>query len=105
MFCAKCAATLADNATFCSSCGTAVNPQNNTLRPAPAAGTDWLTTLLLCLFLGKIGVHRFYSGHTLIGILMFFTLGCCGILWLFDLVMIITENFKDSEGRALVKRN
>ena len=23
---------------------------------------DWLVTLLLCLFLGGLGVHRFYTG-------------------------------------------
>ena len=25
---------------------------------------EWLTTLLLCLFLGGLGVHRFYTGKS-----------------------------------------
>src|SRR5687767_171197 len=27
---------------------------------------DWLTVLLLCIFLGPLGIHRFYTGHTAI---------------------------------------
>src|SRR6185312_1800790 len=33
-----------------------------------ATQKDWLTTLLLCIFLGGLGVHRFYTGHTAIGV-------------------------------------
>ncbi len=40
---------------------------------------DWLTTLLLCLFVGIFGVHRFYTGHTVIGSIQLFTFGGCGV--------------------------
>lgn len=40
---------------------------------------NWLATLLLCLFLGGIGVHRFYVGKVGTGILQLITLGGCGI--------------------------
>ena len=35
--------------------------------------------LLLCIFLGYFGAHKFYVGKTGMGILYFFTIG--GIIW------------------------
>lgn len=68
-------------------------------------GKDWLTTLLLAIFLGGLGVHRFYTGHTGIGIAQLVTLGGCGIWSLIDIIMIATGSFKDAEGNPLVRRN
>jgi hypothetical protein len=65
---------------------------------------DWLTVLLLCFFLGALGVHRFYTGHTGIGIFQLLTLGGCGIWVLIDFIMILTENYRDADGYALVRK-
>ena len=54
-----------------------------------------------CLMLGYLGVHRFYSGHTGIGIAQLLTLGGCGIWVLIDLIMILTGKYKDSEGNIM----
>ncbi len=65
---------------------------------------DWLATLLLCLFLGGLGVHRFYAGKIGTGILQLITLGGCGIWSLIDLIMILTGNFKDGQGNPITNQ-
>jgi TM2 domain-containing membrane protein YozV len=64
---------------------------------------DWLTTLLLCIFLGWLGIHRFYTGHTVIGVIQLLTLGGCGIWVLVDFIMILTNSYRDSNGIPLFR--
>jgi TM2 domain-containing membrane protein YozV len=64
---------------------------------------DWLTTLLLCIFLGLLGIHRFYTGHILIGVVQLLTGGLFGIWTIIDLIMIITGSYKDANGNFLIK--
>jgi len=54
------------------------------------AGKSQTAALLLCIFLGGLGIHRFYLGDTLIGIIQLLTFGGFGIWVLIDLIMIIT---------------
>jgi len=55
-----------------------------------ASGSIDTTALLLCLFLGGFGIHRFYMGHTWQGVLQLLTLGGLGIWSFIDLIRIIT---------------
>ena len=59
------------------------------------------TTFLLCYFLGGLGIHRFYLGKMITGILMLLTGGGFVIWWLIDLFRIVTGRLKDKEGDDL----
>jgi TM2 domain-containing membrane protein YozV len=65
---------------------------------ADGEGKSQLVALLLCIFIGVLGIHRFYLGYTGIGILMLLTGGVCGILALIDLFRIITGDLKPING-------
>jgi hypothetical protein len=99
-FCYHCKAETTPGAAICMKCGVSLKNENLT----DGEGKDWLTTVLLCFFLGVFGVHRFYTGHTAIGVVQLLTLGGCGIWALIDFIIIIVGNFKDAKGNLLVKR-
>ncbi len=60
-----------------------------------------ITTLLLCLFLGFYGGHRFYSGHTGLGMLYLFTAGLFFIGWIVDLIKIINGSYRDKDNKLI----
>ncbi|MFA5271925.1 MAG: TM2 domain-containing protein [Candidatus Omnitrophota bacterium] len=62
-----------------------------------------LAALLLCFFLGGLGIHRFYVGKVGTGILMIFTLGGLGIWVLIDLILIVIGSFGDKDGKIVHK--
>lgn len=102
-FCRGCGTMLDASAQACPNCGMSfVSPPAYGAAPV-AGGKDFLTALLLCIFLGIFGVHRFYTGSVGIGLGQLFTLGGCGIWALVDLIMIATGSYRDGNGQPLVR--
>jgi len=62
-----------------------------------------MTALLLCIFLGYFGAHKFYVGKIGSGILYLFTCGIFGIGWFIDIILILCGSFKDSNNMPLKK--
>ncbi len=63
----------------------------------------FLPALLLAIFLGGFGGHRFYVGKVGTGILQLLTCGGLGVWAIVDIIMIATGSFRDKEGRTLAK--
>jgi TM2 domain-containing membrane protein YozV len=66
--------------------------------PLPGEGKSQLLALILCFFVGGIGIHRFYLGYTWQGVVQLLTLGACGIWSLIDFIRIITGDLKPKDG-------
>jgi len=76
-------------------------PENQNTTPAPRK--SWVVTLLLNVFLGYMGIHRFYSGSIGIGVVQLITGGMCGVWWFIDFIMILTNSYRDGNGNPLAK--
>lgn len=61
-------------------------------------GQSQLVALLLCFFLGYLGIHRFYLGYMGIGIIQLLTGGGCGIWALIDFIRIIIGDLGPRDG-------
>jgi TM2 domain-containing membrane protein YozV len=100
MNCINCGRELLPGESYCSNCGytsTTIVPSNRKSK---------LTAILLCFFLGGIGIHDFYLGYTKNGIIKIL-LTCCtgfgGSLWaLIDFIRLLTGDLRtDARGVKL----
>lgn len=67
-------------------------------KKSSSEGKSQLIALILCLFVGYVGIHRFYLGYTTAGIIQLLTAGGCGVWTLIDLIRIITGDLKPKGG-------
>lgn len=81
--------------------GIARNSQggNNMKKPKNS-----MAELLLCLFLGWAGAHKFYMGKKGTGILYLLTFGLFIIGWWGDLISLCMKNFGKNKGQELPRK-
>ena len=77
------------------------NNMQATISGRKCSEKDWMTTLLLCLLCGGIGVHRYYVGKIGTGILYTLTFGLFGIGYLVDFIKILCGKFTDKDGNLI----
>ena len=61
-------------------------------------GESQLIALILAIFLGGLGVHRFYLGYIGIGVIQLLTAGGCGIWALIDIILILMDKLGPKDG-------
>lgn len=112
-FCKYCGGKIPEDAVLCTLCGRQVEEaksqsgqpsiiinnenintnanvnKNSAMRPGRPKN-KWVS-LLLCLFLGFLGAHKFYEGKVGIGILYIFTGGLFVIGVIVDFIVILTK--------------
>lgn len=115
MYCAKCGTQIDDAAVICPQCGCPTEnfnqfqqAQSNVQQTvhvnvtAPAAPTvsakSRTAALVLAIFLGGLGIHKFYLGRVGMGILYLCTGGLFGIGWLIDIITIAVGSARDGFG-------
>lgn len=98
-YCPKCGINLSGNEDFCPKCG--ANLSNSNFRTTEGVSEKSRTVcLLLSIFLGLLGIHRFYTEKIGTGILILL-LNSTGIgeIWLIiDIIFIAAGKFKDKNG-------
>ena len=99
--CSQCGVQIHPDAKFCTNCGTNITTtQSSSIETN--SNKSATTALLICLFLGALGLHRFYVGKIKTGILMLLTGGGLVIWALVDSILITCSSFTDKKGKRLI---
>lgn len=125
MKCQNCGANV-ENAQVCPNCGTILQAGNSTSQQIPTiinnnvninentninAGYSGngishkskMVALILAIFLGCLGIHRFYVGKVGSGIIWFLTGGLFVCGWIYDIAKIASGTFTDGAGCVIRK--
>jgi hypothetical protein len=100
MNCEKCGKEIPEGTKSCPACAGEPTAQPDAVDDRK----DWLAALLLSIFLGQLGVDRFYLGYIGLGVVKLLTAGGCGVWWLIDVILIATDGLKDAQGRPLRRK-
>ena len=108
MFCSNCGTDISEKAAICMKCGVPTGVAAVLPASAAAGAKSRVTFILLGLFLGALGIHNFYAGHTgkgvaqlLITMFGFWLIFPLFVVWIWVLVEVITVK-ADSQGIAFV---
>ena len=93
--CPRCGEKMPTDAFYCLNCGETFKEheedfadiQNRVKYQFGTWKNKW-TALLLCIFLGWMGAHKYYEGKIGMGILYTFTLGLFFIGWVVDIIIL-----------------
>ena len=106
----KCGEKMPEDAYYCLSCGTTFDSENSEFdsiktrvlntgnpkkRPVDTSVGVWKNkwiALLLCIFFGMFGMHRFYEEKKVTGFIYLFTFGIFGLGWFFDIILLATKS-------------
>lgn len=114
MYCPNCGNEITGSPAFCPDCGAKLSNSsvqqpviNNQVHVSVNFSDAFISpkskgvALLLCIFGGGMGLHHFYVGNFGKGILYCFTMGLFTIGWFIDIIKILTNSFRDRDGRRL----
>jgi len=96
--CPFCGVEILSDAKKCIHCGEWLDGFSNDTK-----AKGFTTTLLLCIFLGGIGAHRFHTGYVGVAVAQLLTAGGCGLWVLVDLISILLGAYKDADGQKLAR--
>lgn len=80
-----------------------MSDEEPTVKRIANVNRRWIFLLVVTIFLGLLGVHRFSVGKIGTGVLWLLTTGLLGIGWLVDIVQVVTGNFTDKAGRRITR--
>jgi TM2 domain-containing membrane protein YozV len=102
VLCRQCDSRILAIAEICPHCG--VRQHGGELdQPHDVSDKRLVPAAILCILLGVFGAHRFYTGKTLTGLAQLVTLGGLGLWMLYDLVLILTGQFRDSYEKRIIE--
>lgn len=104
-YCKFCGEKIPEDAVMCTHCGRQVevlkstqpnvvinnantNVNKNINSGRGGAKNKWVS-LLLCIFLGFLGAHKFYEGKILLGLVYLFTMGFFGLGVFIDFFVLL----------------
>ena len=116
-FCSSCGKPIKIKAEICPHCGVRQSGSKE------KSEKSWMTCLLLCIFFGWLGIHRFYAGKIIsgiiialipvvfmpivsivtLGIMFLFLAPLSGLIWLIEIIIVATGNLKDGENKYIIK--
>lgn len=69
-------------------------------QPTVSQRSRW-AAFFICLMFGYFGIHRFYIGKPVSGLVWMFTFGLGGLGWLADILLLLFGNLRDGNGLPL----
>lgn len=108
-YCSECAEIIKEKAEICPKCGvrqktsisSATTTATEALAKKTASGRNKWIAIIIALFLGFLGGHKFYLGQKGLGIvyLLFCWTGIPALVTLVDIVLLLLMNDHDFDKR------